>query len=90
MSSNWIPTIYADFNDRRGNALGLACNGTKADLERLGINLREGLELRVSDGDLDVTGIVRWSEEFDGGAVVIDMHKITDLHEAQHLDDSSS
>lgn len=90
MSSNSIPTIYADFNDRRENALGLACNGTKADVERLGIILREGLALRVSDGDLAATGIVRWSEEFDGWAIVIDVYKIMDLHESGHLDDSNS
>jgi hypothetical protein len=35
-------------------------------------------------------GIVRWSEEFDGWAIVIDMHKITNLREAQDLDDSNS
>jgi|HubBroStandDraft_5_1064220.scaffolds.fasta_scaffold26758_1 hypothetical protein len=50
-----------------GDALGLSCKGTKADLERLSISLKDGRELRVSDGDLAATGIVnglrRWKVE---------------------------
>jgi hypothetical protein len=55
-----LDTVYADFNNRDGNALSLSCNGTKADLVRLGLVLRDGLELRVSDGDLVGVGKVRW------------------------------
>ncbi len=54
-------TIYADFNNRDGDTLSLSCNGTQADLERLGITLQEGLPLRVSDGDLAAQGKVRWA-----------------------------
>jgi hypothetical protein len=52
-------TIYADFNNRNGDSLSLSCNGTKADLKRLGIALQDKLHLRVSDGDLAAQGKVR-------------------------------
>jgi hypothetical protein len=58
-----LHTVYADFNNRDGDSLGLSCNGSKADLDRLGLVLREGLRLRVSDGDLAATGQVRWVPE---------------------------
>jgi hypothetical protein len=46
-----LHTVYADFNHHFGHSLGPSCNGTKADLDRLGLVLRDGLRLRVSDGD---------------------------------------
>jgi hypothetical protein len=58
-----LHTVYADFNNRDGNSLGLSCNGTTADLDRLGLVLREGLQLRVSDVDLAAVGQVRWVPE---------------------------
>lgn len=75
-----MQTIYADFNNRVGNALRLSCDGTKADLERLGITLRDGLQLRVSDGDLVAEGVVRWAEDLGDWVIQIDLQKITDLH----------
>ena len=57
-------TVYADFNNHNGRYLLLSCDGTKADLKKRGIVLREGLVLRVSDGDLAATGTVKWSPEF--------------------------
>jgi hypothetical protein len=53
-------TVYADFNNRDGHSLSLECNGTRADLKRLGLVLCDGLQLRVSDGDLAAVGKVRW------------------------------
>jgi preprotein translocase subunit Sec61beta len=44
---------------------------------------------RFETGTLAATGIVRWCEEFDGWAIVIDMHKITELPESQNLSDDS-
>ena len=55
-----LPTVYADFNYHFGDSLGLSCNGTKADLARLGLVLSDRLRLRVSDGDLAAEGRVRW------------------------------
>jgi hypothetical protein len=72
-------TLYADFNDHYGNTLGLSCNGTKADLERLGITLQEGLSLRVSDGDLSAQGKVRWAPELQNWVIDIDPDTMEEL-----------
>lgn len=57
MRDNEMKMISADFNNRVGTALRLSCDGTKADLKKLGITLRAGLRLRVSDGDLAADGV---------------------------------
>jgi hypothetical protein len=59
--------VYADFNNRDGRSLSLSCDGTKLDLKRLGLVLRDGLEFRVSDGELVGVGKVRWVPELQGG-----------------------
>lgn len=52
-----IPKVYADFQDLDdSNRLRLTCAGTKADLARLGIQLREGLVLTFAMDDLDDEG----------------------------------
>ena len=76
-------TVYADFNNHNGRYLLLSCDGTKADLKKRGIVLREGLVLRVSDGDLAGTGTVKWSPEFTEWVIDIDPRDIVDLHEHQ-------
>lgn len=75
------PTIYVDFNDHNGRYLFLGCNGTKADLQKFGVVLKEGLVLRVSDGDLAATGTVKWSPEFSQWVIDVDPSDIVDLHE---------
>lgn len=77
--SKQMTTIYADFNNRNGDALSLSCNGTKADLERLGIRLQEGLPLRVSDGDLAAQGKVRWAAARQEWVIDIDWDTMEDL-----------
>lgn len=79
MSEPAFPTIHADFNNRVGRCLRLSCDGTKADLERFGIVLRDGLVLHVSDGELAATGTVEWSSDMGEWVIVIDMHKITEI-----------
>ena len=68
-----IPRIYADFNncDKEGR-VRLNCIGSRDDLERLGIPLEEGMELVVSDSELEVeataTFVVEesiWAAEFN-------------------------
>ena len=44
----------------------------QADLLKFGITLTEGLKLRVSDGDLVATGVVKWSREFSQWVIDID------------------
>ena len=51
------PKVYADFqNLDDSNRLRLTCIGTKQDLTRLGIELREGLELTFWMDDSDEEG----------------------------------
>jgi hypothetical protein len=72
-------TIYADFNNRDGDTLSLGCNGTKADLERLGITLQEGLPLRVSDGDLAAQGKVRWATARQEWVINVDWETMEEI-----------
>ena len=51
------PRIYADFqNLDDSNRLRLTCAGTTHDLERLGVQLREGLALTLYTDDEDDAG----------------------------------
>lgn len=83
MTEETVQTVYADFNNHNGRELILSCDGTRADLKKLGIELREGLVLRVSDGDLAGTGTVKWSPKFAEWVIDIDPRDIVDLHEHQ-------
>jgi hypothetical protein len=85
-ANDQIQTIYADFNNRVGGSLRLSCDGTKADLLRLSISLRDGLRLHVTDGDLAADGVVRWSSELDDWVIDFDMSKVIDLHETDGSD----
>jgi hypothetical protein len=78
-AANWNrPRIYGDFNnaDKQGR-IRLNTHGSKADLERLGIELVDGLEILLDDHD-DVTAeaIVRlcpnegWVAEVDWDAIM--------------------
>ena len=75
-----LPTVYADFNYHFGHSVGLSCNGTKADLDRLGLVLRDGLRLRVSDGDLAAEGRVRWVVERQEWVIDLDVTTYQELH----------
>jgi hypothetical protein len=49
--------VYADFQNMDDeNRLRLTCAGTRADLERLGVQLREGLRLTFYTDDADDEG----------------------------------
>jgi hypothetical protein len=52
------PRVFADFNDLLSapTRLWLDTVGAKADLERQGVQLREGLELLLYDHDADAMG----------------------------------
>jgi hypothetical protein len=51
------PRVYADFqNLDASNRLRLTCAGTIRDLERLGLQLREGLVLTLYTDDEDDSG----------------------------------
>jgi hypothetical protein len=74
-----VDTVYADFNNRDGRSLSLSCNGTEADLDRLGLTLREGLQLRVSDGDVIAVGQVRWVPGLEEWVIDLDEHTIQEV-----------
>jgi hypothetical protein len=74
-----LDTVYADFNNREGKSISLSCDGTKADLERLGLVLRDGLELRVCDGDLVGLGRVRWVPRLQQWVIDLDVGTVQDV-----------
>lgn len=58
------PTIYADFNNADANGrVRLNCAGTVSDLSRLGVVLREGMAVVLSDDDLAADGRVEFSAD---------------------------
>ena len=88
------PLIYADFNNL-GDAphrLRLTCAGTKADLERLGLQLRDGLPLTLYTDDADdegrtdnllVDGTVQFSELENGWVAAVDWDTLRHESDAQ-------
>lgn len=60
MSNSEPPTIYIDFHNADAQGfVRLNSVGTTNDLARLKIILADGLQLRGSDGEIAVVGIVR-------------------------------
>lgn len=59
-----LPVLYADFNnaDARGR-VRLNGVGTVRDLGRLGLQLRDGLSVRVHDEQVEADGEVRYSAD---------------------------
>ncbi len=52
-------TIFVDFHNADAEGyVRLNTNGTVADLSRLGITLHDGMNLRVSDGEITIAGTV--------------------------------
>lgn len=69
--------IFADFHnaDEHGR-LRLTCLGTIEDAARLGIRFHEGMELVLSDEELEVDGTVAWNAEENRWVAVIDWNAI--------------
>ena len=74
------PRIFADFHnaDVKGR-LRLSCVGTTADLKRQGIVLQEGQPLIIYSEELEVEGIVHYSEEEKLWTAVIDWDAIREV-----------
>ncbi len=68
-----ISAIYADFHnaDPQGR-LRLTCHGTTEDLRVKDLELKQGLHLTFSDGELKVDGTVEFSTEENRWVAVID------------------
>lgn len=75
-----LPKIFVDFNncDRQGR-VRLNCVGTLRDIDRLGIVLREGLEILLSSYELEAGGLATYSQEEGLWVAQFDLNKIREL-----------
>ena len=69
--------VFADFHnaDVKGR-VRLNCAGTVTDIERHGIELKDGQSIIIYSEELEVEGIVRYSEEEKLWTAVIDWDAI--------------
>ena len=72
--------IFADFHnaDVQGR-VRLSCVGTTADLKRQGIVLQDGQSLIIYSEELEVEGVVRYSEKEKLWTAVIDWNAIREV-----------
>ena len=72
--------VFADFHnaDVQGR-VRLSCVGTIADLKRQGTVLRDGQSLIIYSEELEVEGIVHYSEEENLWTAVIDWNAIQEV-----------
>ena len=73
--------VFADFHnaDVKGR-LRLSCAGTAADIKRQGIVLREGQSLIIYSEELEVDGVVYYSEKEKLWTAVIDWNAIQEVN----------
>ena len=76
------PRIFADFHnaDEQGR-LRLNCVGTIEDLSRQNIKLKDGQLLTFYDEELEVDGVVQYSEEENLWVAAIDWKQIKQVEE---------
>ena len=76
--------VFADFHnaDAKGR-VRLNCAGTVVDLERQGIVLRDGQSLIIYSEELEVEGVVHYSEEEKLWTAVIDWNAIQEIQEVE-------
>ncbi|MEZ2231309.1 hypothetical protein [Microcoleus sp.] len=76
------PRIFADFHnaDEQGR-LRLNCVGTIEDLSRQNIKLQDGQLLAFYDEELEVDGVVQYSEEENLWVAVIDWKQIKQVED---------
>jgi hypothetical protein len=74
------PRVFADFHnaDTQGR-LRLNCIGTVEDLARQQVSLQNGQSLVLYSEDLEVDGVVRYSEEENLWVAVIDWNAIREI-----------
>ena len=72
--------VFADFHNADGKGrVRLNCAGTIADLERQGIVLQDGQSLSIYSEELEVEGVVHYSEEEKLWTVEIDWNGIQEV-----------
>jgi hypothetical protein len=76
------PKIFADFHnaDEQGR-LRLNCVGTIEDLSRQNIKLQDGQLLAFCDEELEVDGVVQYSEEENLWVAAIDWKQIKQVED---------
>ena len=76
------PRIFADFHnaDEQGR-LRLNCVGTIEDLSRQNIKLEDGQLLALYDEELEVDGVVQYSQEESLWVAVIDWKQIRQVED---------
>ena len=74
------PRVFADFHnaDAKGR-LRLNCAGTEADIKRQNIVLQDGQSLIIYSEELEVAGVVHYSEEEKLWTAVIDWSAIQEV-----------
>ena len=72
--------VFADFHnaDEKGR-VRLNCAGTEADLKREGIELQDGQSLIIYSEELEVEGVVHYSEEEKLWTAAIDWDAIREV-----------
>jgi len=80
------PKIYADFHnaDVKGR-LRLNCIGTIQDLSRLHIELWDGQPLTLYSEELEVEGVVQYSEEERLWVALIDWDAVSEISDEAML-----
>ena len=74
------PRVFADFHNADAKErVRLNCAGTVADLKRQKIVLQDGQSLILYSEELEVTGVVRYSEEEKLWTAVIDWNAIQEV-----------
>jgi hypothetical protein len=60
VTSTSQPRIFADFNKSgdREDSVRLTTLGTRADLERLGLTLSQGMKVTISDGEIEADAVI--------------------------------
>jgi hypothetical protein len=80
------PKVYADFHNADTNGrLRLNCLGTINDLSRLHIDLFDGQPLTLYSEELEVEGIVQYSEEEHLWVALIDWDRVQEIKEVAVL-----
>ncbi|RKU33759.1 hypothetical protein C6499_00750 [Candidatus Poribacteria bacterium] len=74
------PRVFAEFHnaDAKGR-VRLNCAGTRADIKRQKIALQDGQRLILYSEELEVEGVVRYSEEEKLWTAVIDWNAIQEV-----------
>jgi hypothetical protein len=80
------PKVYADFHNADANGrLRLNCVGTIKDLSRLHIELADGQPLTLYSEDLEVDGVVQYSDEERLWVALIDWDAVHEIEEVAIL-----